>query len=175
MDLREARDFFLQYNGLEFHMCHDDTRRYRAFQALRIPAATLEAWRQQLIAAHFRALEDPANRDRFGVVFRDLLAALSHSAAPAQGHCRRLIRLLSRAGGLEEGQKLRVLELMAGQAEDGRDGGAWLVCARSGLRAELRQALAAFGGFPCSWAEMDRYQRCRQRLRRLLAPPDAAP
>ena len=34
MDLQEAQAFFLQYNGLEFHMFHDDPRRYRAFQAL---------------------------------------------------------------------------------------------------------------------------------------------
>lgn len=115
MDLQEAQAFFLQYNGLEFHMFHDDPRRYRAFQALSIPQATLEEWRQQLIAEHFAHLEAPAGRGTFSLALLRLLEVLAQSTAPVQTHCRRLIRLLSAAEGLEEAQKLRVLELMAGR------------------------------------------------------------
>ena len=132
MDLQEAQAFFLQYNGLEFHMFHDDPRRYRAFQALSIPQATLEEWRQQLIAEHFAHLEAPAGRGTFSLALLRLLEVLAQSTAPVQTHCRRLIRLLSAAEGLEEAQKLRVLELMAGREGDGHDGGVWLVCTRSG-------------------------------------------
>lgn len=169
MDLQEAQAFFLQYNGLEFHMFHDDPRRYRAFQALSIPQATLEEWRQQLIAEHFAHLEAPAGRNSFSLALLRLLEVLAQSTAPVQTHCRRLIRLLSAAEGLEEAQKLRVLELMAGREGDGHDGGVWLVCTRSGLAPELGRALEQLGGFPCSWAEMDRYQRALQKIRRILA------
>lgn len=169
MDLQEAQAFFLQYNGLEFHMFHDDPRRYRAFQALSIPQATLEEWRQQLIAEHFAHLEAPAGRGTFSLALLRLLEVLAQSTAPVQTHCRRLIRLLSAAEGLEETQKLRVLELMAGREGDGHDGGVWLVCTRSGLAPELGRALEQLGGFPCSWAEMDRYQRALQKIRRILA------
>ena len=169
MDLQEAQAFFLQYNGLEFHMFHDDPRRYRAFQALSIPQATLEEWRQQLIAEHFAHLEAPAGRGTFSLALLRLLEVLAQSTAPVQTHCRRLIRLLSAAEGLEEAQKLRVLELMAGREGDGHDGGVWLVCTRSGLAPELGRALEQLGGFPCSWAEMDRYQRALQKIRRILA------
>ena len=169
MDLQEAQAFFLQYNGLEFHMFHDDPRRYRAFQALSIPQATLEEWRQQLIAEHFAHLEAPAGRGTFSLALLRLLEVLAQSTAPVQTHCRRLIRLLSAAEGLEEAQKLRVLELMAGREGDGHDGGVWLVCTRSGLAPELGRALEQLGGFPCSWSEMDRYQRALQKIRRILA------
>ena len=36
MYILEAKAFFKEYNGLEFHMCHDDTRKYQEYRSLHI-------------------------------------------------------------------------------------------------------------------------------------------
>ena len=169
MDLQEAQAFFLQYNGLEFHMFHDDPRRYRAFQALSIPRppwrnggssssrSTSPIWRPRRAGAPFRWPSSAC----WKCSPRAPLPSRPTAAPPDPAALRRR--------GAGEAQKLRVLELMAGREGDGHDGGVWLVCTRSGLAPELGRALEQLGGFPCSWAEMDRYQRALQKIRRILA------
>ena len=57
MDILEAKAFFKEYNGLEFHMCHDDTRKYQEYRSLHITEISKNRWRREIIKEIFAQLE----------------------------------------------------------------------------------------------------------------------
>lgn len=45
MDIKQAEEFYKQYNGLEFHMCREEPPKYQQFCALNIAGSLKEQWR----------------------------------------------------------------------------------------------------------------------------------
>ena len=46
MNNQDAKAFFKEYNGLEYHMFHDGTLKYKEYEKLHISPSVKELWRQ---------------------------------------------------------------------------------------------------------------------------------
>lgn len=168
MNIQEAKDFFMEYNGLEFHMFHDSTSKYAEYKALHLPQATLELWRQELIEEHFEKLEDPKCQETYGLIVGRLIEVLHAVSSPVEDHIRRLLQCLSSADALDEIQKIRILEHMAGHSRDRKDSGIYLVRTTSNLEEELKECLSRLSDFSPSPEYLSRYLKAVNAVERLL-------
>lgn len=168
MNIHEAKDFFMEYNGLEFHMFHDSTSKYAEYKALHLPHATLELWRQELIEEHFEKLEDPKYQETYGLIVGRLIEVLHVLSSPVEDRIRRLLQCLSSADALNEIQKVRILEHMAGHSRDRKDGGIYLVRTNTNLEYALKECLSRLSDFSPSPEYLSRYLKAVNAVERLL-------
>lgn len=66
MNQKEAKEFFKRYNGLEYHMFHDETQKYNEYRRLHLSKSVLEDWRQELINECFLQLHQIENQKNIG-------------------------------------------------------------------------------------------------------------
>lgn len=169
MNNQDAKAFFKEYNGLEYHMFHDGTLKYKEYEKLHISPSVKELWRQELIEEHFEKLEDPNYKEMYGIVVGRLIEVLFTVSTPVEPHLQRLIHCLSTAAStLDELQKIRILEHMAGHRRDHKDGGIYLIRTFTGLEKELKECLDGLSDFRPSEENLARYLRAVHALERLI-------
>lgn len=166
MDILEAKAFFKEYNGLEFHMCHDDTRKYQEYRSLHITEISKNRWRREIIKEIFAQLEKKEDQAEYGVLIRNLIEVMQRTMDPIEDDIMRMIYWLRGTDSLDEKNKIRILEHMAGHGRGSKDSGIHLVCTRSRKKEELRQVLETMSRFECSPENQERYQRAVQRMKR---------
>lgn len=79
MNILEAKAFFKEYNGLEFHMCHDDTRKYQEYRLLHITEISKNRWRREIIGEIFAQLEKVENQERYQRAVQRMKRAFQNS------------------------------------------------------------------------------------------------
>lgn len=166
MDILEAKAFFKEYNGLEFHMCHDDTRKYQEYRSLHITEISKNRWRREIIKEIFTQLEKEGNQAEYGVLIGNLIEVLQRAMDPIEDDIMRMIYWLRGTDSLDEKNKIRILEHMAGHGRGLKDSGIHLVCTRSRKKEELRQLLEPMGRFACSSGNQERYHRALQKIKK---------
>ena len=166
MDILEAKAFFKEYNGLEFHMCHDDTRKYQEYRSLHITEISKNRWRREIIKEIFAQLEKKSDQTEYGVLIGNPIEVLQKTRDPIEDDIIHMISCLQGASHLDEKNKIQILEHMAGHGQGTNDGGIYLVCTRSRKEEELRQLLEPMSRFECSPENQERYQRAVQRMKR---------
>lgn len=95
---QDAKAFFKEYNGLEYHMFHDGTLKYKEYEKLHISPSVKELWRQELIEEHFEKLEDPNYKEMYGIVVGRLIEVLFTVSTPVEPHLQRLIHCRQHPG-----------------------------------------------------------------------------
>lgn len=166
MDILEAKAFFKEYNGLEFHMCHDDTRKYQEYRSLHITEISKNRWRREIIKEIFAQLEKKSDQTEYGVLIGNPIEVLQKTRDPIEDDIIHMISCLQGASHLDEKNKIQILEHMAGHGQGTNDGGIYLVCTRSRKKEELQQVLETMSRFECSPENQERYQRAVQRMKR---------
>ena len=114
MNILEAKAFFKEYNGLEFHMCHDDTRKYQEYRLLHITEISKNRWRREIIGEIFAQLEKEEDQAEYGVLIGNLIEVLQRAMDPIEDDIMRMIYWLRGTDSLDEKNKIRILEHMAG-------------------------------------------------------------
>ena len=79
MDILEAKAFFKEYNGLEIHMCHDDTRKYQEYRSLHITEISKNRWRREIIEEIFAQLKKVENQERYQRAVQRMKRAFQNS------------------------------------------------------------------------------------------------
>lgn len=79
MNILEAKAFFKEYNGLEFYMCHDDTRKYQEYRLLHITEISKNRWRREIIEEIFAQLEKVENQERYQRAVQRMKRAFQNS------------------------------------------------------------------------------------------------
>ena len=166
MNILEAKAFFKEYNGLEFHMCHDDTRKYQEYRSLHITEISKNRWRREIIKEIFAQLEKKSDQTEYGVLIGNPIEVLQKTRDPIEDDIIHMISCLQGASHLDEKNKIQILEHMAGHGQGTNDGGIYLVCTRSRKKEELQQVLETMSRFECSPENQERYQRAVQRMKR---------
>ena len=166
MDILEAKAFFKEYNGLEFHMCHDVTRKNQEYRSLHITEISKNRWRREIIKEIFVQLEKESDQTEYGVLIGNLIEVLQKIRDPIEDDSIHMISCLQGASHLDEKNKIQILEHMAGHGQGTNDGGIYLVCTRSRKEEELRQLLEPMGRFACSSGNQERYHRALQKIKK---------
>ncbi len=169
MNQKEAKEFFMRYNGLEYHMFHDETQKYNEYRRLHLSKSVLEEWRQELINECFLKLNQLENQKKYWILIGNLIDMLFKSTSPIDSHILSFFQVLSRACDLDENQKIRILEHMVGHGRDGKDGGIYLILTRTHFGKELKMILEKLSQFNCSLDNRSRYLSAIRRMEQEFA------
>lgn len=165
MNMDEAKEFFFTYNGLSYHMWHDDTLKYEEFNKLNIEENILETWRQEIIQNKFNELKNTENKDSHWMIIGNIIEVLFCTKTIIDINCRKLLECLNDATELNEKQKIIIMEHMAGRNVSLTNGLIYLICTRTTIRKPLHNVIMNLSKFNCTNENQERYERAKQNMK----------
>lgn len=153
MTIHQAEQYFRKYNGLGFHMWHDEPNSYEKYKNLNIKLELEEKWRQQLVDEKLTLIK---NFDLCGssdfpiwrIHFRIIEIMISMSTNKRE-NALILFEIMEEFYKFGKKQKILIAGNMAGGNSQFTDGGIFFICSNSELKQELVKSVDILLDFEC--------------------------
>lgn len=167
--IAEVEAYFKQYNGHGFHMFREEPSRYKEYEKLNISPETQERWRQEIIRETFSKFF--TNPELIWVRHSQIIEIMRSTHTNLEKNCRKLLKCMEQTMELDKKQKILMIEDMAGRTQGQKEGGSYLICARTALGEKMNSIMERLMDFACTeadnldlmgWQDMD--ERFRQAV-----------
>ena len=141
------KDFFFYHQGDAMSMAIDDPKKYKQYRTL--SEATIESWRQELIAQDFELLIKD-NADNQWILVGNLIRLISSSKNLVEDHFKKLLTtIIEISSTLNKRQRILILEHFAGRTLSQEDGGIYSIQSKTNLNELLKTAINTLSNFTC--------------------------
>ena len=173
------KDFFFYHHGDGMSMDRDDPQKYKQYRTL--SEATIELWRQELIAQDFELLISD-NADNQWIIVGNLIRLISSSKNLVEDHFKKLLTtIIEISSTLNKRQRILILEHFASHAEytsRGMDCGIYWFARKSSLEELLINTIDSLSDFlidesdntsKIGWENMQyRYDKAQVAIRQAI-------
>ena len=145
------KEFFFYHHGDGMLMDRDDPQKYNQYRTL--SEATIELWRQELIAQDFELLISD-NADNQWIIVGNLIRLISSSKNLVEDHFKKLLTtIIEISPTLNKRQRILILEHFAGRTLPQKDGGIYLIQSKANLNELLKIAVNTLSNFTCTMSD----------------------
>lgn len=152
LGMEEARNFYIMYNGHEYHMWHDETEMYAEYKKLDIQDSTKQLWRQEILYKLQQMIYALKNKNDCWNYIGEFVDVLAETDMEQEDNGKRLIDILKYATkNLDQKQKILIMEHMAGRNST-LTGGIYWICKNTKLEDEMFQILNQLTDFDVTFS-----------------------
>ena len=137
MTLREAKEFYLQYDGSSFHMDREEPDKYGCFEMLRIGKDVLREWDEEILESLLEKLRDEP--DQAWRAHERMIRIIRRGNCDAEKYLGLLLDEMENLQKMDLFSTTLVIENMAGRNEAMSDGGVYTVFRYSSLAPRMNE------------------------------------
>ncbi len=152
MVLSEARDYFMRYNGMGFHMCREEPALYEQYKKLNISRTMENDWRLEILREIENRFYELQHNATAWIAIGTFIEVLFSVITQHEDNGKRLLKMLEYANeNLDQRQKILIMEHMSGR-NSSYDGGIKWFCMNTHLEGEMFTVMRRFVDFDINFS-----------------------
>lgn len=149
MTLEQAKEFYLRYSGIQFHMGREEPGLYSRFQSLGLTKDQLGIWDEEILADLFEKLWD--NTENTWMLHSKISEVIQRKNCNIGLNTTRLLDEMEKMDALDEMNRILIIENMAGRDANFKSGMCCFICSYTGFSDRMNRIVKKIACVPAEY------------------------